>query len=112
MAQKLYNNTCEETATSLELGANDYVVIVTKANLLDLEALLFTIRKNPRYIGLIGNRRKRTLIYEKLVEEDVSRERHKEVYSPIGLPINAETHAELAVSIVAELIQVRAQTIK
>lgn len=109
MAYEIYNGECEPTISNLELGPNDYVVIVTPAHLLDLETLRHVIKKSPQYIGLIGSRRKRKMIYEKLEKEGISKERLEQVHSPIGLPIEAETPAELAVSIIAEIIQVRAE---
>ena len=57
---------------------------------------------------MIGSRRKRDKIYQALRDEGFSQEQINRVFSPIGLDIGAETPAELAVSIVAELIKVRA----
>ncbi|MCK4837644.1 MAG: XdhC family protein, partial [Desulfobulbaceae bacterium] len=62
------------------------------------------------YIGMIGSRRKREKIYQALMEEGVSDERLKQVHSPIGMDIGAETPEEIDVSIVAELIRVRASS--
>ena len=56
----------------------------------------------------IGSRRKRAIIYDKLMEEGVTRDDLDRVHSPIGLDIAAETPEEIAVSIVAELIKFRA----
>ncbi len=109
MAAGIYTDPCEQTINSTDFGPNDYVVIVTRGHLFDLDVLRHVIRKSPRYIGLIGSRRKRTMIYDQLAEEGIARERLEKVHSPIGLPIKAETPAELAVSIVGELIQVRAE---
>ena len=57
---------------------------------------------------MIGSRRKRDKIYQALREEGFSQRDIDRVHSPIGMDIGAETPAELAVSIVGELIQVRA----
>jgi xanthine dehydrogenase accessory factor len=57
---------------------------------------------------MIGSSRKRKAIYRALLDEGVSQETLDKVYSPIGEPIKAETPEEIAVSIVAELIKVRA----
>ena len=59
---------------------------------------------------MIGSRRKRGKIYQVLMDEGVSEERLKQVHSPIGLDIGAETPEEIAISIVAEMIHVRALT--
>jgi xanthine dehydrogenase accessory factor len=58
---------------------------------------------------MIGSRRKRDLIYTALEKEGFSKTDIAKVHSPIGLAIEAETPEEIAVSIVAELIQERAR---
>jgi xanthine dehydrogenase accessory factor len=58
---------------------------------------------------MIGSRRKIKLTFESLIEEGISAEDLSKVHSPIGLNIGAETPEEIAISIVAELIQVRSQ---
>jgi xanthine dehydrogenase accessory factor len=57
---------------------------------------------------MIGSRRKRDIIYENLLAEGYSQADLDRVHSPIGMDIGAETPEEIAVSIVAQLIQVRA----
>ncbi|MDO8943188.1 MAG: XdhC family protein, partial [Desulfobacterales bacterium] len=75
----------------------------------DREALRAALATRPAYIGMIGSRRKRDLIYGSLMEEGIAVEELRRVHSPIGISIGAETPDEIAVSIVAELIQIRAQ---
>jgi xanthine dehydrogenase accessory factor len=58
---------------------------------------------------MIGSRRKRDQIYASLIEQGVSQESLDQVYSPIGLDIHSETPAEIAVSIIGQIIQVRAK---
>ena len=58
---------------------------------------------------MIGSRRKRDAIYQALLQEGFTAQDLQRVYSPIGLDIGAETPAELAVSIVGELIKNRAE---
>ena len=60
------------------------------------------------YIGMIASRRKRDVVYGSLIDEGFSADKLNQVYSPVGLDIKAETPEEIAISIVAELIQVRA----
>jgi len=57
---------------------------------------------------MIGSKKKRSAIYKALTEAGVSQETLARVYSPIGLDIGAETPEEIAVSIVAEMIDFRA----
>jgi xanthine dehydrogenase accessory factor len=86
-----------------------YIAIVTRGHAYDREALRAALATRPAYLGMIGSRRKRDLIYSSLMEEGVPVEELRRVHSPIGISIGAETPEEIAVSIVAELIQVRAQ---
>ncbi len=58
---------------------------------------------------MIGSRSKRDKLYEELVKQGYGREELARVYAPIGTSIGAETPEELAVSIVGELIKVRAE---
>ena len=61
-----------------------------------------------RYVGLIGSRRKKAVIFRELAEEDgVGHDELARVRCPIGLPIGGETPEQIAVSIVAELLQVK-----
>jgi xanthine dehydrogenase accessory factor len=89
------------------LTANTYVVIVTRGHRSDGECLKLVIDSPAAYVGMIGSRRKVKALFENLAEQGVSRELLKTVHSPIGLDIGAETPAEIAVSILAEIIQVR-----
>ena len=68
--------------------------------------------RDLRYLGLIGSRAKVARIRSALVEEGMPRECLDRVHSPIGLEIGAVTPAEIAVSILAELIAVRRGVLK
>jgi len=92
------------------LGVNgaSFVVIVTRGHINDKSVLAQALSSKPRYIGMIGSRRKRDLIYKALSTEGFTQEDLDRVHAPIGIDIGAETPEEIAVSIVAELIKVRA----
>jgi xanthine dehydrogenase accessory factor len=90
------------------LTANDYVVIVTHGHLHDRDVLAQALRTDAGYIGMIGSRKKRDVIYNSLREEGFNESDLKRVYSPIGLSIGADTPNEIALSIVSELVKVRA----
>jgi xanthine dehydrogenase accessory factor len=84
-----------------------YVAIVTRGHQHDLAALRAVATRDLRYIGLIGSRAKVTRIYDALREEGLPAEALRRVHAPIGLDLGAVTPAEIAVSIVAELVAVR-----
>jgi xanthine dehydrogenase accessory factor len=85
-----------------------YIVIVTRGHIHDKTVLEQSLRTSAGYVGMIGSRRKRNMIYESLMKEGFTKEDISRVHAPIGLDIGAETPEEIAVSVVAELIQVRA----
>ena len=86
-----------------------YLVILTRAHLYDQTVLEQALKTDSAYIGMIGSKKKRNTIYENLLQKGVKENLLKTVYSPIGLNIGAQTPEEIAISIVAELIQVRAR---
>jgi xanthine dehydrogenase accessory factor len=92
----------------LEINADSYLVIVTRGHAHDQTVLRQALQTQAGYIGMIGSRRKRDAVYANLEREGFSRRDFERVFSPIGLNIGAETPEEIAVCIVAELIQVRA----
>lgn len=91
------------------LGPDDYVVIVTRGHLHDRQVLARALRTKAGYIGMIGSRRKRAAVYASLREEGLTDSDLARVHCPIGLAIDADTPEEIAMSIVAEMIQVRAK---
>lgn len=94
---------------TLDIDRDSYLVIVTRGHMNDKTVLEGALRTGAGYIGMIGSRRKQHLVYEELMGKGFSEDDLKRVYNPIGMDINAETPEEIAVSIVAELIQVRSR---
>ncbi len=92
----------------LGVDGASYVVVVTRGHTHDLDVLVQALRTPARYIGLMASRSKRARIVSALGEVGFGEDVLARVHSPIGLDIGAETPEELAVSIVAEMIQVRA----
>lgn len=93
----------------LEIDRDSYLVIITRGHLHDKTVLEQALKTEAGYIGMIGSRRKRDLIYRELLTKGFSQADLERVHAPIGLAIGAETPEEIAVSIVAELIQFRAE---
>ena len=96
---------------SLALGPDCHVVLVTRAHRLDydlLRVLLFEDRQ-PAYIGMIGSQRRVRAAFHALLEAGVPKEKLQAIHAPIGLDIGAETPAEIAISIAAELIRFRSR---
>lgn len=100
----------KEVLQNIEINSNSYIVIVTRGHKYDEIALETVINRDARYIGMIGSQRKVKAIFENLEKTGISKERISKVYAPIGLKIGARTVAEIAVSIAAQMIQVRRST--
>lgn len=98
----------EGVVDRLQVNESSFLVIVTRGHMHDKTVLAQALKTRAKYVGMIGSSRKRKIIYEKLMEEGFTEQDLLRVHSPIGLEIGAETPAEIAVSIVAELIKVRA----
>jgi xanthine dehydrogenase accessory factor len=97
-----------DDVSSLGIGENGYVVIITRGHLHDKEVLAGALNTKAAYIGMIGSKTKREAIYSSLLEEGFTQNDLDRVYSPIGLAIGAQTPEEIAVSIAAEMILKRA----
>jgi len=93
---------------NLPFDRDAYVVIMTRGHSFDGAVLAQTLRTSAGYVGMIGSRHKWRAIQDALREQGFSQEDLKRVRCPIGLEIEAETPAEIAVSIVGELIRERA----
>ncbi|KAA9002807.1 XdhC family protein [Affinibrenneria salicis] len=92
----------------LTLDDNSFVVIAT--NHQDMEALELTIGRPVRYLGLLASRRKLQTFKNTLTKNGVAADAIAALYSPIGLDIGAETPEEIAISVLAEILQVKNRT--
>jgi len=92
----------------ITVTGSSYLAIMTRGHTQDRIVLEAALRTDPAYIGMIGSRKKWALIERSLRHQGFSEERIAKVHSPIGIQIGGETAEEIAVSVVAELIQTRA----
>ena len=100
-------NSWEESVNSITLGDRNYVVIATNTLESDLLVLEKVLASDAGYVGMLGNRKKRSVIIQNLLDNGYSRESLDRLRCPAGLFINAETPFETAVGIMAELIKIR-----
>ncbi len=91
---------------NLKLNAHDYVLICTHSHRLDEELLSQCAKQSPKFLGMIGSRRKAELIKKRVLAKNPNANLER-IRSPVGLDINATSPEEIAVSVVAELISVR-----
>lgn len=93
------------------LSADDFVVCMTMGHRTDgpiLEAILLSDTQ-PAYLGAIGSAAKRKVLIRELTEAGVDAQRLESLRCPIGLPIGSNHPGEIAVSVAAEMIQVRSE---
>lgn len=91
------------------LDARTSIALVTRGHRWDFDCLrrLLEMTVQPRYIGMIGSRRRVRAAFTALLTAGVARERLAGIHAPIGIEIGAETPDEIAISIAAELIAIR-----
>lgn len=93
----------------ISIDRDSYLVVVTRGHRDDVTVMPQVLKTDARYIGMIGSRRKCALVFEELRKQGFSEEAIRRIHAPIGIHISAETPEEIAVSIVAEMIQERAR---
>lgn len=96
-----------ETVRDLPMDADTFIVLVTRGHSHDVECLLEVLDRPVAYIGMIGSQRRVDAVFKLLAEEQgLDPAKFDRVYAPIGLDIGARTPAEIAVCIMAEIINV------
>lgn len=106
-ADAVYCEAFSDSLQRIEGNTDTYFVIVTRGHRYDEECLEKISKKEHAYIGMIGSRRRVALVKEHLLEIGCKKEVLDQLYSPIGLNIGAETPEEIAVAIIAEIIEVK-----
>lgn len=108
-ADRIITDDFNNSFDTLPIDRYSYIIIVTRGHVNDQLVLSLSLKTPAGYIGMIGSRRKRKGVYEALVAQGFSQADFNRVYNPIGLPINADSPEEIAVSIAAEIIKVKAE---
>lgn len=96
-----------EMLENLDINDQTFVVVVTRGHVWDEASVRTVLKKKPGYIGMIGSKRRAKATLERLAEQGFGAEELSRIYTPMGLDIAAETPAEIAVAIAAELVRVR-----
>jgi xanthine dehydrogenase accessory factor len=104
---RIADQTPADFIRSRDWQAHDALVIVSRNHEIDREALAAAVEtEGPGYIGMIGSQRKVRMVFDQLSARGVSGEKLSSVYAPIGLDIGADSPAEIAVSVIAEVLAV------
>ena len=93
----------------VNIKPSDFALVVTSGHQKDTAVLYKLLQISPAYIGAIGSRHKRAVIGKYLKEHNFTDEQINQIHLPIGIDIGAQTPAEIAISIVAQLIAYRAK---
>src|SRR6056297_2214885 len=107
-ALKIINKDFTEGIKEIDIDEKYSVVIATRGHAHDYECVEEIIKTNPKYIGMIGSKKKVLSIFEKL-EENGYKDHIKKINAPIGLDIGTQTPEEIALSIIAEILKVKSK---
>ncbi len=99
----------EDIAATVSLTEHDYAVVMTRGHMFDLMLHRQLLQTPAYYHGGMGSRHKIAVMVRELQEDGFTKDEIDRIHMPIGLKIKAESPAELAVSIAAELILARAE---
>ncbi|MGL4392134.1 MAG: XdhC family protein [Fusobacteriaceae bacterium] len=106
-AHELFSGNIGENLREYSLDENSYVIIVSRGHKCDKEALREVIKKNPKYIGLIGSSKKIIDTFKDLIEEGLDRKLFEKVHAPMGLDVADDYPREIAISIMAEILKIK-----
>ncbi len=98
---------CDYTAAEplLNMTKRDHAIVMSRGHETDFQILRWLLRSPADYIGCIGSKKKISLTKERLLADGLTNEQIERLHAPVGLAIGAETPAEIAVSIAAQMIQ-------
>ena len=94
-----------ETLRGFPIDANTYIVCVTRGHKHDELSLRQVVASPAAYVGMIGSKRRVSAVLQHLLDDGYDPEAIARVHTPIGLDIGAETPEEIAIAIMAEVIQ-------
>jgi xanthine dehydrogenase accessory factor len=95
---------------NVDITEKTYILLLTRGHKFDVLSLTELLNRNeqPAYIGMIGSRRRISGVFEE-IRQEYPNESFDHLYTPVGLDIGAETPAEIAVSVMAEILKVKNQ---
>ena len=96
-----------ENLTQVEGSAETYFVVATRAHSFDVECLTEIYKKRLAYVGMLGSRSRSALVRRQLIEAGTAPEKAESLHAPIGLAIKAQPAPEIALSILAEIVEVK-----
>ncbi len=110
-AHEIIVNDFETVFLRVGVDAKGYIVVATRGHNHDLAALKAALRTKAQYIGLLGSKRKKAVLFRSLEDAGFSQNDIRRVIVPVGLPIGSVTPEEIAISIMAQIIQHRRENV-
>jgi xanthine dehydrogenase accessory factor len=96
-----------ETVAGMSVDEDTYAVLVTRGHVHDQACLEELLRSDVAYIGMIGSKRRVRTVLDHLRQQGAGNDKLTRVWAPIGLDLGAQTPAEIALAIMAEIVKVR-----
>lgn len=103
----IFVSSYEKIGDYISNGDNKYVVLMSFGYRTDKVILKQLINHQFKYLGMMGSKEKVKQLFQEMLEEGIDRSQIDKLHSPIGVPIKSETPAEIAISILAEIIKVK-----
>mgnify|MGYP002747070469 FL=1 len=101
-----------ESLAKIPKDMDHYYVCMTRGHRFDLECLREIYKGNFAYVGMMGSRKRSVLVRKELTGDGYSEEQVQRLHSPIGLSIGAQTPAEIALSVISEIVQCKNERAK
>lgn len=92
---------------SLTPAPGDYVCVLTRGHMFDPDSCVWAVRHGVHYVGMMGCKGKNSTVHDLVIARGATEEQWERIKRPIGLKFGAKTPAELAIAIVAELVDMR-----
>ena len=109
---KVIKDWADEAFQAMSLDSSTAVVTLTHDPKLDDPALESALKSDVFYVGALGSKRTHAKRKERLAESGITEEQFARVHGPVGLNIGAKSPAEIAVSILGQIIEVRARRLE
>ena len=105
--EKTIVNNYDQLKDIIPSGDHNYVVVMTMGYRSDDIVIRSLFKKQFKYFGLLGSSKKVDKMFDDYTAEGIDQNKIKRIYGPVGLPIKSQTPEEIAVSIAAEIIQIK-----
>lgn len=106
-ADRVICGSFEKALEEIEGGQQTYFVVMTRGHRYDEVCLKMILKKSYAYTGMMASRGRAARMRTLLLEQGFSQEKIEEIHTPIGLSIHAKTPEEIAISVIAQMIEVK-----